>query len=514
MLRNGNERKSPSSSVDCDVGLGLKMQVQPSTEETETLYSSSTCKRATTVPLYHPHYQLQQFVSSENVTGFSVDGACGGGSFLNQVAAGGGDDIYESLHTSNGSGFFRPSGGGVCGKSPFFTASQWEELERQKMIHKYMMASIPVPPQLLLPISRTTLAPIMSQSNKSSTGGGGGQDLRFTSSSSSSTSNDPEPWRCKRTDGKKWRCSRDVATPEQKYCERHAHKTRTSRSRKPVEIIPSHHHNNNLYNTPQQPLQIQSTMDNQNRCIEWFIRGGGSNEQQQQQWQQHQVMMNKDQNKNNTNNNNNNNNVSYLYQQPPHEYAEEEEGKQSFMSLINPYNTTINHQRSSNSILDPTQKTTRHFIDAWGEDKDESRKKFSPSSSLTLSMSAGTTMNWNIDDDQDNNNNNNNEEKENDDDDDDDDGMMMMKPVQHQWMNMNPAVSWMMNSTTPGGPLGEALCLGNNNTTTRDTCGSLNLTSPPRVHGHGYSNNNNINNSKRSSCGEDGSLSHALNFIG
>lgn len=46
---------------------------------------------------------------------------------------------------------------------------------------------------------------------------------------------DPEPGRCKRTDGKKWRCSRDVA-PQQKYCERHMHRGRP-RSRKPVEPL-------------------------------------------------------------------------------------------------------------------------------------------------------------------------------------------------------------------------------------------------------------------------------------
>lgn len=45
---------------------------------------------------------------------------------------------------------------------------------------------------------------------------------------------DPEPGRCKRTDGKKWRCSRDVVTGH-KYCERHIHRGR-NRSRKPVEI--------------------------------------------------------------------------------------------------------------------------------------------------------------------------------------------------------------------------------------------------------------------------------------
>ena len=44
---------------------------------------------------------------------------------------------------------------------------------------------------------------------------------------------DPEPHRCRRTDGKKWRCSKNVV-PNQKYCERHMHRGR-NRSRKPVE---------------------------------------------------------------------------------------------------------------------------------------------------------------------------------------------------------------------------------------------------------------------------------------
>lgn len=58
--------------------------------------------------------------------------------------------------------------------------------------------------------------------------GSSGLNLRLSNSS------DPEPGRCKRTDGKKWRCSRDVA-PNHKYCERHLHRGRP-RSRKPVEI--------------------------------------------------------------------------------------------------------------------------------------------------------------------------------------------------------------------------------------------------------------------------------------
>ena len=44
---------------------------------------------------------------------------------------------------------------------------------------------------------------------------------------------DPEPGRCRRTDGKKWRCAKEAA-PDSKYCERHMHRGR-NRSRKPVE---------------------------------------------------------------------------------------------------------------------------------------------------------------------------------------------------------------------------------------------------------------------------------------
>jgi hypothetical protein len=46
---------------------------------------------------------------------------------------------------------------------------------------------------------------------------------------------DPEPGRCRRTDGKKWRCSKE-AFPDSKYCERHMHRGK-NRSRKPVEVL-------------------------------------------------------------------------------------------------------------------------------------------------------------------------------------------------------------------------------------------------------------------------------------
>lgn len=46
---------------------------------------------------------------------------------------------------------------------------------------------------------------------------------------------DPEPGRCRRTDGKKWRCSKE-AYPDSKYCERHMHRGK-NRSRKPVDVL-------------------------------------------------------------------------------------------------------------------------------------------------------------------------------------------------------------------------------------------------------------------------------------
>lgn len=44
-----------------------------------------------------------------------------------------------------------------------FTNAQWKELERQALIYKYMVASVPVPPDLLLPVSRNLSSPASSQ---------------------------------------------------------------------------------------------------------------------------------------------------------------------------------------------------------------------------------------------------------------------------------------------------------------------------------------------------------------
>lgn len=47
------------------------------------------------------------------------------------------------------------SGIQMHGARPPFTPAQWQELEHQALIFKYMMAGIPVPPDLLIPIRKS-----------------------------------------------------------------------------------------------------------------------------------------------------------------------------------------------------------------------------------------------------------------------------------------------------------------------------------------------------------------------
>lgn len=112
-----------------------------------------------------------------------------------------------------------------------FTPSQWMELEHQALIYKYITANSPVPSNLLNPIRKALesagLSSFPSAHLRPNTLGWSAFHLGF------SNNTDPEPGRCRRTDGKKWRCSRD-AVADQKYCERHVNRGR-HRSRKPVE---------------------------------------------------------------------------------------------------------------------------------------------------------------------------------------------------------------------------------------------------------------------------------------
>ncbi|KAJ6415294.1 hypothetical protein OIU84_004143 [Salix udensis] len=91
------------------------------------------------------------------------------------------------------------------------------ELQLQSLIYKYIQAGFPVPFQLVLPIWRSVAT---------SLGGLSSSPLYLEYKNGV----DPEIGRCRRTDGKKWRCSRE-ALPDQKYCDRHIHRGR-QRSRK------------------------------------------------------------------------------------------------------------------------------------------------------------------------------------------------------------------------------------------------------------------------------------------
>ncbi|EFJ24024.1 hypothetical protein SELMODRAFT_442763 [Selaginella moellendorffii] len=108
-----------------------------------------------------------------------------------------------------------------------FTANQWAELEHQALIFKYMMAGASVPPELLNPIRRSVALNNLASSHPSLRMGWGNFHLGIPNNP------DPEPGRCRRTDGKKWRCSREVV-PDQKYCDRHMHRGR-NRSKKNAE---------------------------------------------------------------------------------------------------------------------------------------------------------------------------------------------------------------------------------------------------------------------------------------
>ncbi|XP_061347831.1 growth-regulating factor 9-like isoform X2 [Gastrolobium bilobum] len=98
-------------------------------------------------------------------------------------------------------------------KCCLFTEAQKRELDHQVLIFNHFAYNLPLPHHL-----------VQFPTNMS-------EYTRFGFDYGSMV--DPEPYRCRRTDGKKWRCGKKVV-PDQKYCERHMHRGR-NRSRKPVE---------------------------------------------------------------------------------------------------------------------------------------------------------------------------------------------------------------------------------------------------------------------------------------
>ncbi|KAG0467194.1 hypothetical protein HPP92_018774 [Vanilla planifolia] len=119
----------------------------------------------------------------------------------------------------------------VGGASELFTHSQRMELEQQVLIYNCIRANAPIPTSLISSFRRSLnlagFSTCPTASMRPNSGWWGYFHPSFVGNP------DPEPYRCRRTDGKKWRCSRD-AVPEQKYCERHLNRGR-HRSRKHVE---------------------------------------------------------------------------------------------------------------------------------------------------------------------------------------------------------------------------------------------------------------------------------------
>ncbi|KAL8142692.1 hypothetical protein V2J09_015724 [Rumex salicifolius] len=242
-------------ATDCDFGLGLKMMMMGNhnhhshnNDESGTKFVGFSGDQCTGSPggysggstgvsgggignfgaMFSSNNQDSTPITNSSTT--SMYGGVGGGASSVQRSSQSTSLGFDPSSFKSWGGFLMGGGGDM---TRVFTASQRQELERQTLIYKHMAASMPVPPELLVHMSSKypSQLPLPSyQSNDhGNSSGRSGFDLRYAVGS-----RDAEPWRCRRTDGKKWRCSRDVA-PDQKYCERHSHKGRPSRSRKHVE---------------------------------------------------------------------------------------------------------------------------------------------------------------------------------------------------------------------------------------------------------------------------------------
>ncbi|KAF2541672.1 hypothetical protein F2Q68_00030026 [Brassica cretica] len=308
--------------------------------------------------------------------------------------------------------FYTLSSSGEMGRSmsekegaAAFSEAQWQELERQRNIYEYIMASLPVPPELLTPFPKH---PSHTYHQDVAMANGGSLKLGITSNASNNAA-DMEPWRCKRTDGKKWRCSRS-AVPDQKYCERHAHKSRP-RSRKLVES--SQHHDTRttknaaghyagtypqLYGQPVNPFS-----NDHHREFRWFMKEDDANA-----------------------------NLNPAV-------GPSRELKRGFDYDLNfRQNEPLVDQRfgALEGLLSPNRQETRRFFVEGEQDE-------AMGSSLTLSMAGGGM-----------------------------DEAERRRNQQHQWVS-HEGPSWLCY-TSPGGPLAEALLLGASNdpsaSTTTSSC--------------------------------------------
>ncbi|XP_024005597.1 growth-regulating factor 8 isoform X2 [Eutrema salsugineum] len=387
------------------------------------------------LPHHHHHHQYPSYSSPSSASLCYYSAGVGDSMFSassNQSYTSSLGEMF-SLAGSNSAAvsvadpFFTLSSSGEMGRSmsekegAAFSEAQWQELERQRNIYKYMMASVPVPSELLTPIPKN---PSNTNNSDVTVAVAKGSSLKLgIASNAINNAADMEPWRCKRTDGKKWRCSRNVI-PDQKYCERHTHKSRP-RSRKPVE---SSHHNDfraakndtnqlakpypQFYGQPVSQFSVPCALPSASSSYDhhrWFMKEGDA--------------------------------IATL-SPAIHEAAQVKVG--SSRELKRGFNYDLNFRQKEplvdqsfgalQGLLSPNQtphnqETRRFFVE---RDQDEAM-----GSSLTLSMAGGAM-----------------EEAEG--------------TNQHQWIS-HEGPSWLC-STTPGGPLAEALCLGvSNNPSTSNT---------------------------------------------
>ncbi|PQQ04649.1 growth-regulating factor 1 isoform X2 [Prunus yedoensis var. nudiflora] len=148
----------------------------------------------------------------------------------------------------------------MSGRTRFpFTPSQWQELEHQALIYKYMVSGISIPPDLLFSIKRSCLdSPLPSKLFSHHPPHIGWSCFQM----GLGRKIDPEPGRCRRTDGKKWRCSKE-AFADSKYCERHMHRGK-NRSRKPVEVFKTPITTNSNPSSSSTPTTISSITSKNN----------------------------------------------------------------------------------------------------------------------------------------------------------------------------------------------------------------------------------------------------------
>ncbi|KAM3321927.1 growth-regulating factor 12 isoform X1 [Capsicum chacoense] len=137
-----------------------------------------------------------------------------------------------------------------------FTFLQRQELEQQLFIYNYIEAGLPVPSHLIIPICKSFTCSFKGLHDGFNLMGYG--HLCWEAKSRMET----EPRRCRRTDGKKWRCSKGVVL-NHKYCEKHMHRGRHQRrSRKCVELTASS--NLELSSNSKIDMRVAATQDHQN----------------------------------------------------------------------------------------------------------------------------------------------------------------------------------------------------------------------------------------------------------